>query len=91
MNHGKTFRSAMAKDLDKNDKDDSFPMKPQRILADVRKVMDGEDILLSDVGAHKMWVVRHYDCTDPNTCLISNGFVQWDLYFQVLLSKNGFS
>ena len=64
----------MAKDLDKNDKDDSFPMKPQRILADVRKVMGGEDILLSDVGAHKMWVARHYDCTDPNTCLISNGF-----------------
>ena len=68
------LRSAMAKDLDKNDKDDSFPMKPQRILADVRKVMGGEDILLSDVGAHKMWVARHYDCTDPNTCLISNGF-----------------
>ena len=21
-----------------------------------------------------MWVARHYDCTDPNTCLISNGF-----------------
>ena len=44
----------MAKDLDKNDKDDSFPMKPQRILADVRKVMDGEDILLSDVGAQNV-------------------------------------
>ena len=68
------LRSEMAKDLDKNDNDDSFPMKPQRILADVRKVMGGEDILLSDVGAHKMWVARHYDCTDPNTCLISNGF-----------------
>jgi len=68
------LRTEMAKDLDKNDNDDSFPMKPQRILADVRKVMGGEDILLSDVGAHKMWVARHYDCTDPNTCLISNGF-----------------
>ena len=55
------LRSEMAKDLDKNDKDDSFPMKPQRILADVRKVMGGEDILLSDVGAHKMWVARHCD------------------------------
>ena len=44
--------------------------------------MSGEDILLSDVGAHKMWVARHYDCTDPNTCLISNGFCTMGLLFQ---------
>jgi len=30
--------------------------------------------LLSDVGAHKMWVARHYQCHEPNTCLIPNGF-----------------
>ncbi|MEE8582093.1 MAG: thiamine pyrophosphate-dependent enzyme, partial [Myxococcota bacterium] len=30
--------------------------------------------LLSDVGAHKMWVARYYQCDEPNTCLISNGF-----------------
>ena len=39
--------------------DDSCPMKPARILADVRKVMGREDILVSDVGAHKMWIARH--------------------------------
>lgn len=54
--------------------DDSCPMKPARILADVRKVMGKSDILVSDVGAHKMWIARHYDCYEPNTCLISNGF-----------------
>ena len=54
--------------------DDSCPMKPARILADVRKVMGRADILVSDVGAHKMWIARHYDCYEPNTCLISNGF-----------------
>ena len=32
------------------------------------------DIVVSDVGAHKMWIARHYDCYEPNTCLISNGF-----------------
>lgn len=36
--------------------------------------MGREDILVSDVGAHKMWIARHYDCYAPNTCLISNGF-----------------
>ena len=54
--------------------DDSCSMKPARILSDVRKVMGRDDILVSDVGAHKMWVARHYDCYEPNTCLISNGF-----------------
>ena len=54
--------------------DESFPMKPQRILCDVRKALRPGDILLSDVGAHKMWVARHYNCYRPNTCLISNGF-----------------
>jgi acetolactate synthase I/II/III large subunit len=51
-----------------------FPMKPQRILADLRAEMDDEDVLISDVGAHKMWVARHYPTYAPNTCIISNGF-----------------
>jgi acetolactate synthase-1/2/3 large subunit len=54
--------------------DDSFPMKPQRILSDVRKFMGKKDILISDVGAHKMWIARLYNCYEPNTCIISNGF-----------------
>ena len=54
--------------------DDAFPMKPQRILCDVRKAMRPGDVLLCDVGAHKMWVARHYNCHRPKTCLISNGF-----------------
>lgn len=54
--------------------DKSFPMKPQKILYDVRTVLGKEDILISDVGAHKMWIARQYNCYCPNTCIISNGF-----------------
>jgi acetolactate synthase-1/2/3 large subunit len=36
--------------------------------------MGPEDIVISDVGAHKIWMARHYHCDRPNTCLISNGF-----------------
>ncbi|MDD7219708.1 MAG: acetolactate synthase large subunit [Clostridia bacterium] len=54
--------------------DSSFPMKPQRIVHDVRSVMGRHDILVSDVGAHKMWIARLYNCYEPNTCIISNGF-----------------
>ncbi|RZV50445.1 MAG: acetolactate synthase large subunit [Pseudomonadales bacterium] len=47
---------------------------PQKVLWDAREVMGAEDILLSDVGAHKMWIARQYQCHEPNTCLIPNGF-----------------
>lgn len=49
-------------------------IRPQKALWDVRQVMGPEDILLSDVGAHKMWIARYYQCHEPNTCLIPNGF-----------------
>jgi acetolactate synthase-1/2/3 large subunit len=54
--------------------DDGFPIKPQKIIYDLRQVMAAEDIVISDVGAHKMWMARHYHCDRPNTCIISNGF-----------------
>lgn len=49
-------------------------ISPQKVLWDARQVMGAEDILLSDVGAHKMWIARQYQCHEPNTCLIPNGF-----------------
>jgi acetolactate synthase-1/2/3 large subunit len=68
------LRNQMVDDFEAEKNDDSFPVKPQRILWDVRQVLHADDILLSDVGAHKMWVARYYQCHEPNTCLISNGF-----------------
>jgi acetolactate synthase I/II/III large subunit len=49
-------------------------IRPQKALWDVRQVLAPHDILLSDVGAHKMWIARYYQCHEPNTCLIPNGF-----------------
>ncbi len=68
------IREEMIRENESYADDNSFPMKPQRILSDVRKFMGREDILISDVGAHKMWIARHYQCYKPNTCIISNGF-----------------
>jgi acetolactate synthase-1/2/3 large subunit len=53
--------------------DDGFPVKPQRVLRDLREVMGPEDVLISDVGAHKLWVSRLWPAHQPNTVLISNG------------------
>lgn len=68
------LRQNMKKDYELFAKDTSFPMKPQKILYDVRKFMGEDDIVISDVGAHKIWVARNYHCYKPNTCIISNGF-----------------
>nr|WP_234122113.1 acetolactate synthase large subunit [Clostridium hydrogenum] len=68
------IREDMQKDYEEHANDDAFPMKPQKILFDLRKVMGADDIVISDVGAHKMWIARHYHCLKPNTCIISNGF-----------------
>ncbi|WP_462329177.1 acetolactate synthase large subunit [Thiohalocapsa halophila] len=54
--------------------DDGFPVKPQKILWDLRQVLAPKDILISDVGAHKMWIARMWQAQAPNTCIISNGF-----------------
>ncbi|NET30617.1 MAG: acetolactate synthase large subunit [Cyanothece sp. SIO1E1] len=54
--------------------DESYPIKPQKLIHDLRQVMGPQDIVISDVGAHKMWIARTYHCDRPNTCLISNGF-----------------
>ncbi|MDJ0943537.1 MAG: acetolactate synthase large subunit [Kiloniellales bacterium] len=68
------LRDTIWADLTAEREDTAFPMKPQRILNDIRAALRPQDILLSDVGAHKMWVARYYQCLEQNTCLISNGF-----------------
>lgn len=68
------LREVILGELNEHADDDGFPVKPQRIIGDMRAVMGEEDIVLSDVGAHKMWIARLYPCHRPNTCVISNGF-----------------
>jgi len=73
---GKTdnLKGIILNELDDFADDAHFPLKPQKILFDTREVMNDEDILISDVGAHKMWIARLFRCEHPNTCIISNGF-----------------
>ncbi len=54
--------------------DTGFPVKPQKILSDLRAVLEPEDVVICDVGAHKMWLARMYQEECPNTCIISNGY-----------------
>jgi acetolactate synthase-1/2/3 large subunit len=53
--------------------DDQFPMQPPRALYEIRRAMGREDILVSDVGLHKLWIGRMFPAYEPNTVLIANG------------------
>ncbi len=69
-----TLRDFILREHSEHAENPAFPMVPQRILSDLRQVLEPEDIVISDVGAHKMWTARLYEAERPNTCIISNGF-----------------
>ena len=75
LKHQTEARNDMMDDLSEyaNDNQEGA-IRPQKALWDCRQVLGPHDVLLSDVGAHKMWIARHYHCHEPNTCLIPNGF-----------------
>ena len=63
----------LREELEEGARNDSFPVKPQRIVSDTRLALGESDIVLVDTGAVKMWMARLYPTYKPNTCLISNG------------------
>ncbi|MGF1602881.1 MAG: acetolactate synthase large subunit [Thermosynechococcaceae cyanobacterium] len=69
-----SLRPQIREDYEQYAKDESFPVRPQKLIYDLRHVLGSDDVVISDVGAHKMWMARHYHCDRPNTCIISNGF-----------------
>jgi acetolactate synthase I/II/III large subunit len=52
---------------------DNFPVQPPRALWEIRQALGREDILISDVGLHKLWIGRTFPAYEPNTVLIANG------------------
>ena len=68
------LRNSLLEDLAVCVNDDAYPIKPQRALYELRRALGPDDIVVSDVGAHKIWVARLYQAYEPNTVIISNGF-----------------
>ncbi len=52
----------------------SWPMRPQQLMRELRAALKPDDVVLCDVGAHKLWMARMFSCETPNSCIISNGF-----------------
>jgi acetolactate synthase-1/2/3 large subunit len=70
---GDRIRRLLAHELALGAADTSYPLKPQRVVSDIRAALRRSDIVLADTGAVKMWMARLYPAYQPNTCLISNG------------------
>ena len=68
------LRTAILADLEAFRDDEGWPIRPQKAIADLRRVLGPKDIVVSDVGAHKVWVARLFQAYEPNTVVISNGF-----------------
>jgi acetolactate synthase I/II/III large subunit len=68
------LRNALLEDLEAGAASEAMPITPQRAIADLRAALGPDDIVVSDVGAHKVWVARLYQAYEPNTVIISNGF-----------------
>jgi acetolactate synthase-1/2/3 large subunit len=68
------LRHKLLAELDAYAADSGFPIRPQKAVADLRAALDPSDIVVSDVGAHKIWMARLFPTYEPNTVIISNGF-----------------
>jgi acetolactate synthase I/II/III large subunit len=66
-------RHLVREELERGATEGSVPLKPQRIVHDIREAMRRDDVVLADTGAVKMWMARLYPTYRPNTCLVSNG------------------
>ena len=39
----------------------------------VYEILDDDGLMISDVGAHKIWIARNFPTCCPNGCIVSNG------------------
>src|SRR3989344_2076548 len=52
--------------------DPGFPLKPQRIVAELREVGPRDGIIALDNGMYKLWIARNYPAYQQNTVLLDN-------------------
>jgi acetolactate synthase-1/2/3 large subunit len=53
---------------------EAVPMRPERLVADLRRVVPAHGIVVSDVGVHHNWLISAYDAYAPRTLLQTWGF-----------------
>ena len=82
------LRTALLTDLEAGAAGNAWPITPQRAIADLRAALGPDDIVVADVGAHKVWVARLYQAYEPNTVIISNGFAAMGISLPGAIAAN---
>ncbi|MBI3010575.1 MAG: acetolactate synthase large subunit [Candidatus Omnitrophica bacterium] len=67
------IRNRIRTDIKSYDLKTNQPFTIPGVLNLLREIMQDDDLLISDVGSHKMWIARNFPTRCPNGCLISNG------------------
>ena len=69
------IKKQITKRIEKFNDDFDYPINPIKLVIDVRNALEENDIVISDVGTHKLWIAKTYNTYIPNTCLITNGSI----------------
>ncbi len=72
FSHVPRIREAARELFEPRSRDDHFPMRPQRLVTDVRRAMPEDGILTLDNGMYKIWFARNYPTFRPNSLLLDN-------------------
>lgn len=70
--HFRTVQERLSAHILEGGDDDGFPVRPQRLVADVRRVIPDDGIIALDNGVYKIWFARNYRARLPNTVLLDN-------------------
>jgi acetolactate synthase-1/2/3 large subunit len=65
-------RAEVLEHITEGNDDSTFPLRPQRIVADVRRAMPQDGTIALDNGMYKIWFARNYRANQPNTVLLDN-------------------
>jgi acetolactate synthase-1/2/3 large subunit len=65
-------RAEVLEHITESNDDSTFPLRPQRIVADVRRAMPQDGTIALDNGMYKIWFARNYRANQPNTVLLDN-------------------
>jgi acetolactate synthase-1/2/3 large subunit len=66
------LREGILNRITDRNKEDRFPVTPQRIVHDVRQVIPEDGIIALDNGMYKIWFARNYRTYVANTVLLDN-------------------
>lgn len=70
----KEFKEGFTKDNEQHVKDESFPMRPERILQEVREALPKDAFITTDVGWNKNGVAQRFPIYEAGTVLTPGGF-----------------